>query len=164
MLMLTEWVLYLDFNLVMEAESAAETSCFIKTRNDNIPVFVTANNNTFSCIFRLDNFFVKIIFLWYWTGRTLYIVFFFQRTLLHRPSKQKNDFSRLSKIAKATVSFVMFVRLSVRMEQLGSHWTDFNEIWYLRIFRNSIIKIQVLLKSDKNKVYFTWSTIYIFLS
>ena len=23
---------------------------------------------------------------------------------------------------------------SVHMEQLGSHWTDFNEIWYLNIF------------------------------
>jgi hypothetical protein len=23
------------------------------------------------------------------------------------------------------------VRLFVRMEQLGSHWTDFDEIWYL---------------------------------
>ena len=68
-----------------------------------------------------------------------------------------------SKIAKATVSFVMFVRLSVRMEQLGSHWTDFHEIWYLRIFRKSIDKIQVPLKSDKTKGYFTWSTIHAFL-
>ena len=24
------------------------------------------------------------------------------------------------------------VRLSVRMEHLGSHWTDFHEIWHLR--------------------------------
>ena len=29
----------------------------------------------------------------------------------------------------------MSVHLSVRLEQLGSHWTDFYEIWYLRIFR-----------------------------
>jgi len=27
---------------------------------------------------------------------------------------------------KTTLSFVMSVRLSVRMEQLGSQWTDFN--------------------------------------
>ena len=27
---------------------------------------------------------------------------------------------------------------SVRMEQLHSHWTDFHEIWYLRIFRESV--------------------------
>jgi len=42
------------------------------------------------------------------------------------------------KLRKATVGFVMCVclavRPSVRMEQLGSHWTDFNEIWYLSIF------------------------------
>jgi len=34
----------------------------------------------------------------------------------------------LAKVRKATISFVMSVRLSVRMEQLGSHWTDFHEI------------------------------------
>jgi hypothetical protein len=69
-----------------------------------------------------------------------------------------------AKLRKATVSFVMSVRLSVRMEQLGSHWTDFHEIWYWRIFRKSVEKIQVSLKSDKSKGYFTWRPIYIFLS
>jgi hypothetical protein len=42
------------------------------------------------------------------------------------------------KFQKATVSFVMSVRPSihpsVRMEQLGFHWTDFHKIWYVRIF------------------------------
>ena len=51
-----------------------------------------------------------------------------------------------AKLQKATISFIT----SVRMEQLGSHWTDFNEIWYLSIFRKSDEKIQVLFKSDKN--------------
>jgi hypothetical protein len=32
---------------------------------------------------------------------------------------------------------------SVRMEQLGSHWTDFHEIWYLSIFRKSSEKLQL---------------------
>ena len=44
---------------------------------------------------------------------------------------------------------------SVRMEQLDSNWTDFHEIWYLSIFRESVEKIQVSLKSDKNIGYFT---------
>jgi len=39
---------------------------------------------------------------------------------------------RACKIAKKTISFVMSVRPSVRpsarMEQLGSHWTDFIEV------------------------------------
>jgi len=34
------------------------------------------------------------------------------------------------------------------MEQLGSHWTDFNEIIYFGIFRTFVEKIQVSLKSD----------------
>jgi hypothetical protein len=32
------------------------------------------------------------------------------------------------KLRKATISLVMSVRPSGRMEQLGSHWTDFHEI------------------------------------
>ena len=39
---------------------------------------------------------------------------------------------------------------SVRMEQLGSHWMDFYEIWYTSIFRKSVEKIQVPLKSANN--------------
>ena len=33
-----------------------------------------------------------------------------------------------AKLRKATISFVMSVCLSVRMEQLGHHWEDFHEI------------------------------------
>ena len=46
------------------------------------------------------------------------------------------------------------VCLSNRMEQLASHWADFHEILYFRIFRNSVEKILVSLKSDKNYVHF----------
>jgi hypothetical protein len=36
------------------------------------------------------------------------------------------------------------------MEQLGSHWTDFHEIRYLSIFLQSVGKILISLKYDKN--------------
>jgi hypothetical protein len=39
------------------------------------------------------------------------------------------------KLWKATISF-MAGCLSVRMEQLGSHWKDFNDIWHLSSFEN----------------------------
>ena len=42
------------------------------------------------------------------------------------------------------------VCLSVRIDQHGSHWTDFHEIWCLSIFRKYTEEIQVSLKSDKN--------------
>jgi hypothetical protein len=48
----------------------------------------------------------------------------------------------------ATISFILSVR---RMEQLGFHWTDFHEVSYSKIFRKSVAKIRVSLKSDKNK-------------
>jgi hypothetical protein len=52
--------------------------------------------------------------------------------------------------------------LSVHMEQLGFHQRDFHESLYLSIFRKSIKKIEVSLKSDKNNWYFTWRPIQIF--
>ena len=55
-----------------------------------------------------------------------------------------------AKLRKATINFVMPVRLSARMEQFVSHWTDFYEIVYLKIFQKSVEKIQVSLKSDNN--------------
>ena len=33
-----------------------------------------------------------------------------------------------AKLLGATISFVMRVSLSVRIEQFGPHWTDFHEI------------------------------------
>ena len=49
--------------------------------------------------------------LWYSLALSLQLVFAFR------------------KLQKASISFVIFVGLSVRVEQLGSHWTDFHEIW-----------------------------------
>jgi hypothetical protein len=49
----------------------------------------------------------------------------------------------------------MSVRLSVRMKQLNFNWTEFDEIRCLRLFRKTVQKIEVLLKSDKNNGYFT---------
>jgi len=60
-----------------------------------------------------------------------------------------------TKLPKATTSLVMSVRPSARMEQLDSHWTDSHEISYWSIFRKSVEKNQVSLKSDQNKGYFT---------
>jgi len=55
----------------------------------------------------------------------------------------------------------MSVRPSVRMEHLGSHWTDFHEIWYLSIYWKSVLKLQVSLISGKNNRYCAWRPIYI---
>jgi hypothetical protein len=50
----------------------------------------------------------------------------------------------------------LFVCLSVRVKQLGSHRTDFHEFLYFTIFRKFIEDIQVSLKTGKNDGYFTW--------
>ena len=50
-------------------------------------------------------------------------------------TKEHHFICDFAKLRKATDSFVMIVRPFVHMEQLGSHWRCFNEIWYLRNFR-----------------------------
>ena len=69
-------------------------------------------------------------------------------------------------LRKATLSYVMCVcysgHLSVRMEQLSSQKKDFHEIWYFKIFRKYVAKIQVSLKYDKNNGHFTWTPVYIY--
>jgi len=41
-------------------------------------------------------------------------------------------------LRKAKTSFDTSVRPSVSSEQLGSHWTDFSEILYVKIFRLAV--------------------------
>jgi hypothetical protein len=48
------------------------------------------------------------------------------------------------------------VCLPVGTVQLGCHWTDFHEVWYLSIFRKYFEKIQVLLKRDWQE----WRVLY----
>ena len=61
-----------------------------------------------------------------------------------------------AELRKATICFVMSASLSVRTENLGSHWMIFHVIWYFSIFRKSVEKNQVLVKSYKKNGYFTW--------
>jgi hypothetical protein len=71
----------------------------------------------------------------------------FKPTLLGLILNHFHPFSgSFAKLRKATISFIMSVRASVRTEQLDSHWTDFHEILYLRIFRKSVEKIQISLQ------------------
>jgi hypothetical protein len=69
-------------------------------------------------------------------------------------------FRRVRKIAKKRL--LALSCLSVRLEQLGSHWTDFHEILRFGIFRKTVENFQFPLKSDKNNRYFTRRSIHIF--
>ena len=64
-----------------------------------------------------------------------------------------------TKLWKVTISLVMTVHSSVHIEQLGSNWTDFHDLSYLSTVEN-LQRIQVSVKSDKNKRYFTWRPIH----
>jgi len=58
-----------------------------------------------------------------------------------------------SKISEANVNFVMSACLHVRA-CLCSDWTDFHEIWYLRIFWRFFKKIQVGFNLTKQWVFY----------
>jgi hypothetical protein len=80
---------------------------------------------------------------WWATARTLNVYFLCTRS-------QNCERWRLRRVSP-----------SVRMEKFGSHWTNFHEIWYWNIFRKSVEKIQVSVKSVKNNEYFIWIPMYI---
>ena len=64
---------------------------------------------------------------------------------------RRSIFRRVCKIAESDHS-LRHVCPSVRpdgwMEQLGSHWTDFHEIWYLSTFRKLVKRIQVSVRTE----------------
>jgi hypothetical protein len=53
-------------------------------------------------------------------------------------------------LRQTTISSIVSVRPSIRMEELGFHRTEFCEIGHLLIFLRSVEKIQVSLKCVKN--------------
>jgi hypothetical protein len=48
--------------------------------------------------------------------------------------RSRRIFRPIRKITIATLSFIISVRPSVRMEQLGLQWTNFHEIWVFEYF------------------------------
>jgi len=88
--------------------------------------------------------------LWNWIEHSFYATCFTLRSTF---------LSAFAKFRKSNISFIMSVCLpvclSVRMEQLGYHWTDFYEIWYLSISRKSVDSVQFSLQSDKKIGYCT---------
>ena len=63
---------------------------------------------------------------------------------------------------KNTLSFVTSVRQSVRIENLGSHWTNFHEIWYVNIFGKSVDKIKALMYTAAEAWYHVGPVWYFF--
>jgi len=73
-----------------------------------------------------------------------------------------SDFRRVRKICEKRL--LALSCLSVCTEQLSSHWADFfYEIWYFNIFRQSAEKIQVWLKSGKNR-WILYTNTYVHLT
>jgi hypothetical protein len=65
----------------------------------------------------------------------------------------------IAKLQKAAITFVVSVCLSVHIEELCCHSTDCRKVWYLSIFRETVQKTQILLRSNKSNKHFA---VYIF--
>jgi len=64
-------------------------------------------------------------------------------------------YALFAKLRKATIIFFVSVLPSISKEHFGSHFTDFHEIWRIRIFRICVETIEFSLKFNKNKGCFT---------
>ena len=58
------------------------------------------------------------------------------------------------KLRKGRISFVMSVCPSERTEQLGAHWTEFHDSWYLNIIWTAVREIHVQRSCDSNTTVF----------
>jgi hypothetical protein len=91
----------------------------------------------------------------------LYFVRFdlFSSSLIYIPNYCRyyviESFALFCSRVRSIVTSGHYLLVYVSVEQLGSLWTCFHEILYLRIFRYSVEESEVLLKSDKNGRYFT---------
>ena len=70
-------------------------------------------------------------------------------------------FQPLSQNSKSDYE-LQYVRLPVRIEQLGSYWTDVDDILYLTFSEILSSNFQVPLKPDKSNCYFTWRSFHIY--
>ena len=70
-----------------------------------------------------------------------------QETSLSQFIFLRSIFRLLHKIAKSDY-YLCHVCSHIHMEQLGSHWMDFHEIWYLSIFRTMLLRMRNV--SDKH--------------
>jgi hypothetical protein len=68
-----------------------------------------------------------------------------------------------AKLGKATISFVMSVRLSFRMEKHGFHWNYSHEIWCLKFFSKSCTENWSFIKIGQAEGCFKWRPIHIFI-
>jgi hypothetical protein len=59
-----------------------------------------------------------------------------------------------AKLRRATISFLMSIRLSVRMEQLGFHLVDFDETWYFSFFSKMLRKTSCLSNMQKRIILY----------
>jgi len=84
--------------------------------------------------------------------------YFNNQQLIWNFSKSIQKYYESTTKTRVTISFVISVRPSVRLE-LNSHWTDFYDIWVF--LRKDIEKNQASLKYDKNNGYFIWRPINI---
>jgi hypothetical protein len=95
--------------------------------------------------------------MWFKVGRRLYLC---HTTILDSRTNYipqipfLGAFAKLRKAILASSCVCLSTRPSfrpsVRVDQLGSYWTDFYETWYLSIYRKYAEKIEFLLKSDKS--------------
>jgi hypothetical protein len=73
-----------------------------------------------------------------------------------------NVFTRLANNCKKWLLLSSFVGLEFCTEQLSYHWKDFRKILYWWLLLNSVHRLKVWLKLDKNMGHLTYRPMYIY--
>ena len=89
------------------------------------------------------------------------IIMFITIIIIPSSFKRVQFLGAFIKFRKATICFVVFVRMPYRKEHFGSHRKVFMKFDFACLSK-ICQKIQVSWKSDKNNGYITWRPVYIF--
>ena len=111
--------------------------CFIYYTNITLGMFHCPRHflHTVHAVLGID---FILVFSWLTILPTYVYIFFSDLLAMDPKSRFKAHSKHYEKWLLASSSLTL--RLSVRMEQLGSHWTNFCEILYLSNFRKSVKK------------------------
>jgi hypothetical protein len=104
---------------------------------DNIKIIASLPVSSSQNILNIRNGHSRFIALCEWLRHALPVSHYPNSVLICISAWECSDWFSLGVFAKlriATISFVMSVRPSIRMVQLGSHRTDFHEIFIFKYF------------------------------
>ena len=119
------------------------------THFNKLVITMTKTNSSWANILFFDGCLI-ILMQHHWKSKCHFSIHMKYAKYIIRRFRNIAKIFSLSFRPSVCLSLCLSVRPPARMEHLGSHWIDFHKIWCLSVFRKSVKKTELYLKSDNN--------------